>query len=261
LEARRAFLTLEQFRKFFNTAILILASKQISSDGVGNMKAESILVPESLAETLWRLEEARLGFRPKSVIQVEEALEWVVSRQGLEGSYMNLFAGTEKDMLGVELPTGERIESAALRHILGEEALRVTILWNLESSNNVRKAINGFNQLLVRGENSARNSGFYCCYKCTPAFLRTLGVVKPGDWKKTLEKGIQKIKLERTNDGRWHGFPFFYTLLTLSEMDLPSAKAELRYASKLAQKLLGRYQKQDRTSRFRMLGLKAAISA
>ena len=145
MEARRAFLALEQFRKFFITAILILASEQISSDGVGNLKAESILVPESLAETLWRLEEARLGFRPKSMIQVEEALEWVVSRQGLEGSYMNLFAGTEKDMLGVQLPTGERIESAALRHILGEEALRATILWKLESSNNVRKAINGFN--------------------------------------------------------------------------------------------------------------------
>jgi hypothetical protein len=90
---------------------------------------EPILVVESLAETLWRLEEARQGFRPKSVAQVEKALQWVLSRQGLEGSYMNLFAATEKDLLGVQLPTGERIGSAALRHILGEEALRTVLLW------------------------------------------------------------------------------------------------------------------------------------
>jgi hypothetical protein len=218
-------------------------------------------VVDSLAETLWRLEEARKGFRPKSVTQVEQALQWVLSRQGLEGSYMNLFAATEKDLLGVQLPTGERIGSAALRHILGEEALRMAILWNLRSSGVVKKAVNSFNQLLERGKPCAKSSGFYCCYRCTPAFLRTLTVVKPDNWKGILEKGIQNIKEERTPDCRWHGFPFFYTLWTLSEIDPPSAKAELKHASKAAQRLLERYQEDDRISRFRRLGLEAALSA
>jgi hypothetical protein len=225
------------------------------------LQTDLILVDHSLAETLWRLEEVRQGFRPKADAQVEQALRWVLSRQGLESSYMNLFAPTKKDLLGVQLPTGERIESAALRHILGEEALRTAILWNLRSSHEAKKAVTNFNQLLERGEPCAKSSGFYCCYKCTPAFLRTLTVVKPEKWEEILEKGVQNIKKERTSDGRWHGFPFFYTLLTLSEISLPSAKAELRHAGKIAQKLLKRYQKDDRTSCFRKLGLEAAQSA
>jgi len=218
-------------------------------------------VPESLAETMWRLEEVRQGFRQKSTVQVKQALNWILSRQGLRGSYMNLFAPTEKDMFGVKLLTGERIDSAALRHVLGEEALRAAILWNVESIGMVKKAMSGFSQLLERRKPSAKSSGFYCCYKCTLAFLRTLTVVKPDNWEEILEKGIGCIKEERTPDGRWHGFPFFYALLALSEPDSPSAKAELRHASKVAQRLLERYQRDDRTSRFRRLGLEAALSA
>jgi len=86
-------------------------------------------------------------------------------------------------------------------------------------------------------------------------------VVRPDNWKGILEKGVQNIKKERTPDCRWHGFPFFYTLWTLSEIDSPSAKAELKHASKAAQRLLERYQKDDRISRFRRLGLEAALSA
>lgn len=219
-------------------------------------------MPDSLAETLWRLEEVRQGFRPKSTNRVEEALIWILSRQGLKGSYANLFSPTRRDIRGVKLLTGERIDSAALRHILGEEALRTVILWNLISSEAAKKAMNSFHELLERGgEVCARKSGFYCCYKCTPAFLRTLAVVKPDDWSVTLEKGVGNIKRERTPDGRWHGFPFYYTLLTLSEIDTLSAKAELRHASRVADRLLKRYKKEDRTSRFRRLGLEAAISA
>ena len=225
------------------------------------METSPILVVQSLAETLWRLEEVRQGFRPKSGAQVERALRWVLSRQGLKGSYMNLFAPTEKDLLGVKLPTGERIESAALRHILGEEALRTAITWNLGSSHEAEKAVASFNQLLERGETCAKSSGFYCCYKCTSAFLRTLNAVRPEKWKEIMEKGVQNIKKERTSDGRWHGFPFFYTLLTLSEINSPSAKAELTHAGKIAHRLLPRYQKDDRTSCFRKLGLEAAQSA
>jgi hypothetical protein len=48
--------------------------------------------------------------------------------------------------------------------------------------------------------------------------------------------------------------------LTLSEIDVPSARDELSHASKVASKLLKRYQKGDRISRFRRLALKAALS-
>jgi hypothetical protein len=180
----------------------------------------------------------------------------------LTGAYRGLFAPTETDLRGVKLLTGELIFSAALRHILGEEALRAVLVWNLGSNSAAKKAKESFVYLFEKaGEPSAKTTGFFCCHKCTIAFLRTLAVVKPGGWELTLQKSIENIRKKRTPDGRWHGFPFYYTLLTLSEIDLPSAKVELRYAGTVAKKLVNRYQKGDRISYFRKLALKAAVTA
>ena len=220
---------------------------------------DKVLVPDSLQETLWRLEEVRLGFRRKSVDDVQEALQWVLSRQGLKGSYCDLSAPTHQDLTqGVQLLTGERIgRYGAARHILGEEALRTVIIWDHRSSASTAEALKGFNQILERGG----RSGSYCCYRCTSSFLRTLAVVRPEEWEEILEKGLSKIKAARTPDGRWHGFPFYYTLLTLSEIDSPFAGDELRHGRRIAKDLLKRYKGNDRISLFRRLGLKATLNA
>jgi hypothetical protein len=41
--------------------------------------------------------------------------------------------------------------------------------------------------------------------------------------------------LEKARDGRgrWKGFPYYYTVLALSEISLPEAKGELAYAGKV----------------------------
>jgi len=222
------------------------------------METEKILVPKSLQETLWRLEEVRQGFRSKSVADVQEALQWVLARQGLQGSYFTLFMPTDHDLSqGVRLLTGERmLSNAGTRHVLGEEAFRTVIVWKLRSSPTVKQALKGFNDLLKAGA----KSGSWCCYTCTTAFLRTLAVAKPNKWAGILEKGLDRIRKARTPDGRWHGFPFYYMLLTLSEMDTPSARAELRHAGKIAERLLKRYHSDDRTSRFRRLALEATLN-
>jgi hypothetical protein len=224
-----------------------------------NMGLNELLVHESLQETLWRLEEARVGFRSKSDGNVQEALDWVLTRQGLDGAYCNLFSPTDLDLnRGLRLLTGELITSgAALRHILGEEALRTTIVWGLKSSSAVKQALEGFNQILERG---GRSGGTYCCYNCTIAFLRTLTAAKPEEWDTILQKGLSAIEEARTNDGKWHGYPFYYTLLMLSDLDADLARSELRHASKAAEKLLKRYGGDDRTSRFRRLALEATLS-
>ena len=222
---------------------------------------DQVLVPDSLAETLWRLEEARRGFRIRTEARIAEALNWVLSRQGLEGAYRGLFAPTEKDLRGVKLLTGETIFSAALRHILGEEALRAMVIWDFTAHSAAKKAEESFLDLFEKaGDPPAKTSGFYCCHKCTIAFLRALVVVRPNGWETALARGIDNIGKKRILDGKWRGFPFYYTLLALSEMDTPLAKAELRYASKKAGGLLNRYAKEDRISRFRKIGLEATMT-
>jgi len=144
----------------------------------------------------------------------------------------------------------------ATRHILGEEALRTVIVWKLGSSPAVKQALKGFDDLLEAGG----KNGSWCCHTCSIAFLRTLATVEPNKWDRTLENGLNRIKKARTLDGRWHGFPFYYTLLTLSGMDISYARAELRHASKIAERLLKRYHGDDRTSHFRRLGLEATLN-
>ena len=75
---------------------------------------------------------------------------WVLTRQGLQGSYFNMFMPTKQDLSqGVQLLTGERMQSdAATPHILSEEALRTVIVWNIRSSSAVKQALKGFNALL-----------------------------------------------------------------------------------------------------------------
>ncbi|MEM2129797.1 MAG: hypothetical protein QXZ70_04280 [Candidatus Bathyarchaeia archaeon] len=220
----------------------------------------SLLVQESLQETVYRLEETRLGFRKSSSEETQKALNWILGKQGLKYSYRGLFAPTEKDMTeGFQTLTGEQFlgRNALSRHILGEETLRAVILWNRSSDPAAVKALKAYEKIV-----NLSVDGTFCCYNCATAFLRTLVAAKVGNWSETLDKGIGKLRKERTSNGRWHGYSFYYTLLALSEMDVPSTKDELQHASNAAKKLIRKYeQKDDRTSRFRTLALEASINA
>jgi len=233
------------------------------------MKAERILVSGSLQETLWRLEEARLGLRDTSATQTKEALQWILGRQGLPGSYRGLFAPTLKDISkGIKLPTGEFMGGhGGARHILGEEALRTLAVWKFGwHSMPLKQAMDGYKDIFRRV--IERNDGLFCCYKCTISFLRSSSalrnahpeVVTPDEMDDVLMMSLNRIKRERTGDGKWRRFPYYYTLLALSDMDVPPAKAELKYASQIAERLIRRNQGDDRGARFRRLGLEAALS-
>lgn len=69
--------------------------------------------------------------------------------------------------------------------------------------------------------------------------------------KRELQAGIKNLKLHRDRSGRWRKYPFYYTLLALSEIDLPSAVKEMQYASRLCESLLKRTPKRDKYSQRR----------
>jgi len=141
------------------------------------------------------------------------------------------------------------------RHVLGEEALRTAIVWNQGTTPAVTRALSGLKEILDRGG----KDGFYCCYSCTTAFLRTMAAVKLKEREVVLDRGVARMETKRKPDGRWGGYPFYYTLLTLSEMDTRPARNELRHAGGLAERLLKRTHGDDRTSRFRRLALERTL--
>jgi hypothetical protein len=62
---------------------------------------------------------------------------------------------------------------------------------------------------------------------------------------------VSFLKEHRDGRGRWRRFPFYYTLLALSEASGGSAEPELRYAAPGLERMLKRRARGDRYHRRR----------
>lgn len=216
-----------------------------------------IVNPNSLGDTLDRINEVFFYSRSLSKSQRERAAKWIASRQGKPSSYANMFAPTKDDLKkGMRLFTGELVRSgAATRHILGEEACRALILLDV-SMGDVKNALSraSLGMMMRLGLSEAGViSGMYCCGKCTCSLWRHLAVGGLEDAERRLIAGMKALRLHRDGDGRWRRFPFYYTLLALSEIDLPGAIEEMRYASKVCERYLKRTPKQNKITQRRRL--------
>jgi hypothetical protein len=176
----------------------------------------------------------------------EKTALWISSRQGLKGSYENMFAPTENDFKeNKDLFTGDRILSSyvATAHIVGEESCRTLIKLDVKNKDVIRsleKATNGITRRLDQSKEEVENYGFYCCGKCSISLLRHINAGGISKYKKVLSNGIKTIKSLRSGDGKWKRFPFYYTLLFLSESDLPEAKDEIKYTLNYCERIYKR---------------------
>src|SRR5262245_31496557 len=134
----------------------------------------------SLSETVDAVNEAFAAGVRVSARDRTSVARWIASRQGLPGAYAHTFAGFNGERQhGIRLFTGERVNSASARHILGEEACRV--LHQLEVRDKVvrqslERATEGLLQCLARAAADPRhtNPGVFCCGKCTVGLWRHL---------------------------------------------------------------------------------------
>jgi hypothetical protein len=188
-----------------------------------------LLDPSSLVKTLDAInEKLLLG----EVIPPEEGLEatrWIATRQGEKGGYRGMFAPTQDDFeQGIRVFSGERLACASARHIMGEEAARAVWLLGRQDAQ-VMTAYRSATTWMQEAADSYRN-GTYCCGRCTLAFWRHIWVVDFPNKEELISTGLQVLKVERQDDGRWRRFPFYYTIFTLLDLDLEPAQQELAYA-------------------------------
>ena len=172
-----------------------------------------------------------------------QAVKFILSRQGEKGSYAGMFAPTAGEFsTGVRLFTGERIRTGAgVGHVLGEEALRALHVWAGHDSHVagvIEEAEEAMLQRLEASQRRDRNAGRaftgeFCCGSCSVSLWRTMaaGGFEEAGTQHWLEAGLRSLGGHRTDTGRWRRYPFFYTVLALTEMDLPEAVDELRYAA------------------------------
>lgn len=201
------------------------------------MSLAPLIQPRSLSETIDAVSQAMADEVQPPARERTEIARWIASRQGQPGAYANTFAGFEHERLqGIRLFSGERVVSASARHILGEEACRTIIQLRVRDravQQALALATEGLLQCLARAAADPRhpNPGLFCCGKCTVGLWRHLSVGGLDRQSERLQKGIPTLRQRRDSKGGWRAFPFWYTVQLLAEVDLPSAKAELRYAA------------------------------
>lgn len=191
----------------------------------------------SLSQTVDAIHAAHFDGRAISVAERRQAARWIAARQGLPGAYGGTFAGFPSERSkGIVLFTGERVVSASARHILGEEASRALRQLRVREPNVTRAleaAESGLMRCLERAAQDPRkrNPGLYCCGKCSVGLWRNLLAGGLDRQEERLRRGASHLRSMRNAEHQWRTFPFWYTVLALSEMDSAEARTELKYAA------------------------------
>jgi len=217
----------------------------------------------SLAKTVDAVQEAFFFKHPVSSTDREAAAFWIATRQGQPGCYADMFAPTPADAAnGIHLFTGERVApSASLRHVSGEEACRAMILLkpkSKEARSALERATTGMLLALERSRGNGRD--FFCCGTCDPALWRHIAAGGLRGAEEWIPKGLKNLKAHRDSLGRWRRFPFYFTLLALTEIDLPEARREIKYAAAVIEKSLARRASAGKYSQRRRAVLETALS-
>jgi hypothetical protein len=201
------------------------------------MPSVDLIDATSLGQTVDAINEAMFERRPLSAADRKGASWWIAGRQGLPGAYGDTFAGFASErQKGIVLFTGERIASASARHILGEEASRALRLLRVRDTvvtAALDRASEGLMRCLQRAADGPRhtNPGLYCCGKCSVGLWRNLLAGGLDRQEERLRRGAAHLRQMRDGNGQWKRFPFWYTVLALSEIDAREASHELKYAA------------------------------
>ena len=206
---------------------------------------QALITRTSLSKTVDALNAAHFENRALAAVERREVAMWIATRQGLPGAYAGTFAGFPAERAtGIVLFTGERVASASARHILGEEtsrALRQLRVRDRKVTRAIDAADEGLQQCLARAEEDPRhtNPGLFCCGKCSVGLWRNLLAGGLDRQEERLRRGAAHLRSMRDGAHQWRRFPFWYTVLALSEMSNPDATAELKYAAPELERVAG----------------------
>jgi len=196
----------------------------------------TIIHPISLANTLDSAAEAFFYQKPIPTAHRQETASMLVGRQIHSGSNTGFFIPfTAETEARSRLFSGEQLLTEFARtHIQLIESARVLKL--LEVNNDIitqsilvanqRMSTSCYSKFCSKGE----------CKSLTIAYMRYLTSCDGRDSITRLNSLLSKLASYRDGKGRWGGFPYFYTLLMLSEVDDPLATLELQYAAPLCKK-------------------------
>jgi hypothetical protein len=212
-----------------------------------------LLNRSSLYKTVDNVNEALFYGKKITKTEAKNVINWMSSRYDTEYSYNRSFGLTGKDMnSGIYTYTGERLVSASMRHIMAEESARVVLqLSRITGSkpNTLESTDERFYKMLEASKSAGKPIGTFCCGACTIGLWRYLNAGGLPKYQKYISDGILSLHSNRDETGKWGRFPFYYTLLALSEIDDPSALKEINYAMPECERALKRLKPESKFSK------------
>jgi len=170
-------------------------------------------------------------------IDFEQVVEFIAGQQILYGHNAGVFVESRNvSSPQTQLYTGERLQThLAMKNILTIESIRALVLSG-SSSDIAQSSI-----ALADGWLERQCFSDFCtvgeCRYSSIAFIRYLNVLGKTDH---LENMVSKLSKFRDGKGGWKGFPYFFTLLALSEIESPIADNELNYTLPFTEQRLKR---------------------
>jgi hypothetical protein len=197
----------------------------------------SIIRPTSLSAILDSTAEGFFYQKPISTDLREEIATMLISRQIQSGPNSGFFIPyTSETETQSRLFCGEQLHTDfARRHIQLIESARVLKLLGVEN-----RAVAQSIQLADHRMEMMCYSKFCSkgeCKALTIAYLRYLLLDGTGNSASRVNTLLANLTSQRDGKGKWGGFPFFYTVLMLSESEDPLAIQELQYAAPTCEKL------------------------
>ena len=201
-----------------------------------------LLHATSLSKTVDATSAALFENRKISATERTRVARWLAGRQGLPGAYADTFAGFAGERKAGILAVHRRANHLGISAAhLGRGDLRVLRLLRVRDSAvqaALDRACDGIMGCLERAAQDPRNDnpGRYCCGKCSVGLWRNLLRGGLDRQEERLRRGVRHLRTMRSAEGQWRRFPFWYTVLALSEIDLPEAAKELKYAAPLLER-------------------------
>ncbi len=164
----------------------------------------------------------------------ESLIDYVLTRQNRTKGYV--FRPTADELAGgVHLISGEKprtkllaknaveLETLRLLALLGDGKAEVQEVFQAAEK---RLDKTCFSRVCLTGD----------CVGASIAYLRYITARDPNNGSERIRHGLDLLKENRTGDGKWGKFPYFFTLLWLEELPAIFAHEELAYTREAARR-------------------------
>ena len=213
---------------------------------------------EKLTHAVSCLQDSLLFNQPLPKSEQEQVLQTIRSSFNPDKPYLGFVPEKFEKKQGLQIPGGEKmhtmfgafnvlgLEAARLLRIFGQDETLENILPEIEK----RIKASCFSSACTKGE----------CAHATIALWRYQAAGGLSENLNILDQQLQNLQTRRQTFGYWKGFPFYYTLLTLTELQNPLAEAELKAVEEACSRRLKRNQKKEEaTAKQRLFVLEKAL--